>query len=319
MLHYGIGALLIILIITITLSYYYNKEGFENITTSPSIAVPSIISPTNTSPISSLALGNTQYVDTIPTPQGKSIEVIPSQQGKIVNLNPQANLSTLNKGLSTQDIKDKNTDNTLTLKDKLIVKAEFRDDKLRIFASMGSLPDTAELPFWLLGKNPNNPDNAPPVIIWRFVFVTNDPGNEAAAIPPDNFKPFVGQTVYLVPKSITNIDDAYATFIIPQLDNTLPPVVPSPTVINPKVDISDTGCTAMQLNKQSNLLNDIQKIIHNEMLANRTLDITVKNTGKNTENKSDTQCNSSPDPSAPDMSQYIRKDQIPCWGCSLDY
>jgi hypothetical protein len=24
-------------------------------------------------------------------------------------------------------------------------------------------------------------------------------------------------------------------------------------------------------------------------------------------------------PPAPDMSKYIKKDKIPCWGCSLDY
>jgi hypothetical protein len=26
-----------------------------------------------------------------------------------------------------------------------------------------------------------------------------------------------------------------------------------------------------------------------------------------------------PSDNDPDMSKYIRKDQIPCWGCSLDY
>jgi hypothetical protein len=129
----------------------------------------------------------------------------------------------------------------------------------------------------------------------------------------------------------------------------------------------------MKLNKHSNLLNDIQKIIHNEMLANRSLDVIVKNPANRgaggeagisaagvaglggatgaasraagasgamsgqlppkiqakalAEMKKNNSCdgscggtcNSCQSDSDPDMSKYIRKDQIPCYGCSLDY
>jgi hypothetical protein len=105
------------------------------------------------------------------------------------------------------------------------------------------------------------------------------------------------------------------------------------------VSLSDTGYRAMALHKQSNLLNDIQKIVHNELLANRMMDVSVKNTQDSS--KKD---NSYSDPSdscesdscdtsdscesdscdtqegiRKDMSKYIKKDEIPCWGCSIDY
>jgi hypothetical protein len=51
----------------------------------------------------------------------------------------------------------------------------------------------------------------------------------------------------------------------------------TPSVVNPDVSLSDTGYQAMALHKHSNLLNDIQKIVHNELLANRMMDSSVKN------------------------------------------
>jgi hypothetical protein len=39
-----------------------------------------------------------------------------------------------------------------------------------------------------------------------------------------------------------------------------------------------------------------------------------KDTDYRSTNDSDSTC-----PPVPNMSQYIKKDEIPCWGCSLDY
>lgn len=111
----------------------------------------------------------------------------------------------------------------------------------------------------------------------------------------------------------------------------------------PEVSISGSGYDAMTLQQKADMLKDIQKVVRNEVLASRSTtpvlngdgnskvkcngngsDSTAQgqeyadNCGKDTEYR----CPKNPDgscPPVPDMSQYIRKDQIPCWGCALDY
>ena len=99
----------------------------------------------------------------------------------------------------------------------------------------------------------------------------------------------------------------------------------------PTVTLSDTGYAATELHQKTGLLQDIQKIIHNELLANRSTQpvhggdalshsasasISQGNEyNKSCMKKSDDTCNAS----CPDMSQYIKKDSIPCAGCNLDY
>ena len=87
---------------------------------------------------------------------------------------------------------------------------------------------------------------------------------------------------------------------------------------------------------KADLLKDIQKVVRNEILANRTT-TPVINGGSNKVTNSTSQgqeyegscykdteyrCPKNPDgtcPPIPDMSQYIKKDAIPCYGCSLEY
>lgn len=132
--------------------------------------------------------------------------------------------------------------------------------------------------------------------------------------------------------------------------------------IQSQVSISDTGYAAMQGKQKSDLLGSIQKIVRNELLANRATQPTLskkkdddcedeldhnasndshctaqgdefkkatpKRMSKGCPESSDP-CDSSDQPknsvpkpyktSSPDMSKYIKKDSIPCWGCSLDY
>ena len=122
----------------------------------------------------------------------------------------------------------------------------------------------------------------------------------------------------------------------------------------PHVHLSDIGYTAMSLQEKSDILKDIKKMVKNEILANRSMDDNTKNCqsmnsvtdstaqGQEYESTSmhglhakdscgsvngvdehgamngamngtmNSACNH-------DMSQYIKKDSIPCWGCSLDY
>lgn len=105
----------------------------------------------------------------------------------------------------------------------------------------------------------------------------------------------------------------------------------------PEVSISGTAYDAMTLQQKSELLKDIQKVVRNEILANRLTtpltkdkydndDTTSSRQGKEYEEScykdSEYRCPKNPDgscPPVPDMSQYIKKDAIPCYGCSLDY
>lgn len=356
MLHYGIGALLIVLVITLTLSYYYNMEGFAAIAP----AAPTT-APTAADVASGIASADNENTVAVPAPTKKDVTKTTHNHG------------TLSNKPSSQAVKENNIDNILK-KDKLLVKAEYKGQFLRVFASMPSLSDNEAQQMWLIGSQ--DAGIAPP--IWKLLIITNDSSYESAAIPEANYRPYIGQTVYIVPRGSSNPDDAYASFIIP-----IPPS--KPNVINPKITLSDTGYSAMKLNKHSNLLNDVQKIIHNEMLANRSLDVIVKNPnsrsaatgfagstgsaaiqsaiqaskgpmtakeqakleksieqlpsklkkkaiakmeeegscGGSSSGSCDSgscgdSCHEKSEDDA-DMSKYIRKDQIPCWGCSLDY
>ena len=124
--------------------------------------------------------------------------------------------------------------------------------------------------------------------------------------------------------------------------------VPNPTTtpqrfdIKPEISLSPTGYDAMSLQQKSELLKDIQKVVKNELLANRLITPLTKNRGyydettsteqgkeyeynchkksdDNCHKKSDDNCSKKSEESCPDMSKYIKKDEIPCWGCKLDY
>jgi hypothetical protein len=130
----------------------------------------------------------------------------------------------------------------------------------------------------------------------------------------------------------------------------MPPSVPGapvlPSTPPTSVQVSDVAYDAMSKNQRAALLSDIQKVIRNEILANRsTRPVTNQDTSdddsmdsdddswdeesdataqgqdyrKNSCKKED-ECatNSQCDPLV-DMTKYIRKDQIPCWGCNIDY
>ncbi len=112
---------------------------------------------------------------------------------------------------------------------------------------------------------------------------------------------------------------------------------PTRTDIVPEVKISGSGYDAMTLQQRADLLRDIQKVVRNEILANRlTTPLNEKEhkkgdtdstaQGKEYEEScykgTEYRCPKNPDgtcPPVPDMTQYIKKDAIPCYGCSLDY
>ena len=75
------------------------------------------------------------------------------------------------------------------------------------------------------------------------------------------------------------------------------------------------------------MLADIQQIIHAELASNRNdpdnHPYAMRNRycrdRDNNDDTDSTQQGSEFRSSRQDMSKFIRKDSIPCWGCSLDY
>lgn len=140
----------------------------------------------------------------------------------------------------------------------------------------------------------------------------------------------LGSVVNTVPSGVSPIS--------PMMNNTSQgTTVPTRTDVVPEVSISGSGYNAMSLQEKADLLKDIQKLVRNEVLAHRATtpiisgetehkktDSTAQ--GQDYENScskdTDYRCPKNPDgscPPLPDMSQYIKKDAIPCYGCSLDY
>jgi hypothetical protein len=122
----------------------------------------------------------------------------------------------------------------------------------------------------------------------------------------------------------------------------------------PVVAVSDTAYDAMTLKQRSDTLKDIQQIVREEIRTARTqplLDSSAPSAlaspsasalaspsasalaspsaqqGMDYQRRCDKdqdeyRCPKNPDgscPPVPDLSQYIRKDQIPCWGCAINY
>jgi hypothetical protein len=125
---------------------------------------------------------------------------------------------------------------------------------------------------------------------------------------------------------------------IPASGTPATPATPARVDIVPEVSISGVGYDALTLQQKADLLKDIQTIVRNDILANRatkpiisgetrqsgSTDATAQGQEYESSCYKDTEyrCPKNPDgscPPVPDMSQYIKKDAIPCWGCSLDY
>jgi len=92
--------------------------------------------------------------------------------------------------------------------------------------------------------------------------------------------------------------------------------------VMPQVDVSDTSYTAMDLQNKSSLLKDIQQIVRQEIITSRNQPANhpmAMQQGSNTSNSNATCQGDEYQHNRRDMSKYIKKDAIPCWGCTLDY
>ena len=88
---------------------------------------------------------------------------------------------------------------------------------------------------------------------------------------------------------------------------------PKRTDIKADIDVSKTAQKAMYLKQQSDFLKDLQIMIRNELRSARATD---SSTVESNDSCDETSAISQGKEYA---SNTIKKDAIPCWGCSLDY
>jgi hypothetical protein len=138
-------------------------------------------------------------------------------------------------------------------------------------------------------------------------------------------------------KDITNAINTVTPEFVNQDKQSNNSSTPTRNDVVPEISISGSGYDAMTLQQRAELLKDIQKVVRNEILANRSVSPVIANNNTSTQTDSTAQgkeyenschkdteyrCPKNPDgtcPPLPDMTEYIRKDSIPCWNCSLDY
>ena len=110
-------------------------------------------------------------------------------------------------------------------------------------------------------------------------------------------------------------------------------VVPQLNNITPDNSVSPTTALAQDLQKRSSFIEDVQTAIKNALIDARNTPVVPQQDNKmtnslkqgqeyNCNNEKEGRCPRYPDgtcPPAQDMSKYIAKDAIPCWGCNLDY
>jgi hypothetical protein len=151
----------------------------------------------------------------------------------------------------------------------------------------------------------------------------------------------LGSAINTVSSDVSSVENSVTNAVSSDVSSvTNGSVVPTRNDVVPQVTVSGSGYNAMTLQQRAELLKDIQKVVRNEVLASRsTTPVINGNTAGNTAGNTDStaqgkeyesscykdteyRCPKNPDgtcPPVPDMSQYIKKDAIPCWGCSLDY
>lgn len=119
-----------------------------------------------------------------------------------------------------------------------------------------------------------------------------------------------------------------------------------------EVKMSDTAYDALTVKQRADLLRDVKRIMRDEIRASRRMNPSAgrdedddgscdddgdsdaaqqgrefshrrrKMTGDDGDDAAEARCPTYPNgscPPVPDMSKYIRKDAIPCWGCAIDF
>ena len=123
------------------------------------------------------------------------------------------------------------------------------------------------------------------------------------------------------------------------------PVLTAPTALSAlSASVSPQAAVAQEKQDQSKLLRDIQEVVHNEMLLTKQATTASSQPllqGADADEAEDQDCSESTSKKTKlsaaeeqgremgsaqrrrncpnDMNDYVKKDNIPCWGCTLDY
>lgn len=315
-----LGGLVILLITVIATSYYVNKEGFDNITSQTLNSCTgqckeSLVATNNVCKVITQTDGNLVIYDSTNKPVWAS-----NTSGKGVGPYKSVMQSDGNYVLYDSTGKPLWASNTYQ-KGVGPYRLVMQDDcNLVIY-------DKNNTPTWSSRANPApnvsyNPAPAPVA-------------NAATPTAPASASPVIASQVAPPPIAPSNTPKPLLAAVIPQ--QLAGGSTPQRTEVTPEVSLSSSGYDAMVLQQKMDLLKDIQKVVRNELVANRATDpvAMVGSVNKVTDSTAqgkeyeescykDTEykCPKNPDgtcPPIPDMSKYIKKDEIPCWGCAIDY
>jgi hypothetical protein len=296
-----LGTLLLILVVVIAVSYYVNKEGFDDISNG--------------------------YLSSISNDLGSAIKTVSTDMS---DSKPRVVVNTQVDGIFL-NINANTTDGSTVYGAKILYNSTVP------VLSVGQTTDSALAMDLVIPPTSFTIYNKP---------LSDFKNGFKYYIVPSTVSKYVEGATPLLGSFVFNKDATPSATPTPSV-TPMPAPMPSPssipttpkrTDVIPEVTISGSGYNAMTLQQKAELLKDIQKLVKNEVLANRSTrpiisgetrkspDTDCTAQGKEYEEScykdNETRCPKNPDgtcPPVPDMTQYIRKDAIPCWGCSLDY
>jgi hypothetical protein len=139
--------------------------------------------------------------------------------------------------------------------------------------------------------------------------------------------------VIIISVEVYRVSEGFANMIEPSVNTMVTPVattVSDAPILSTLPATSELDAIAHDKQERAKLIRDIQEAVRTELLADKK--ITTANAQPLIKNSSDSSsCSVSTQSSAEqqgkeaitaravDMSQYVRKDSIPCWNCTLDY
>ncbi len=312
MIKFTLFTLIILLVCVIGLSYYFNKEGFDNI-----------------SSVTSRVIVNTEVDGIFLDINANTTDGSTIYGAKILYNSSTPVLST-----------GQSTDSTLAL-NVVIPPSSFTVYNVPLSELQNGYK------YYIVSNDVSKYVEGTTPLLGSFIFNSNSPSPTPAPAPTPTPTPAPapGPIPGPAPAPGPALDPVVPSNpFIPFIPSS--PVLPGPAPANKKpilpgeqseIVISGPAFNAMTLQQKSELLKDVQQLVKNEIISQRqttpiNTDSSNANDSESTQqgkeyNKSckkscEGPCPRNKDgtcPPVPDMSEYIRKDQIPCWNCTLDY
>ena len=317
--------LIILLVAVIAASYYVNKEAFENMTVEPTkyvFYVNRYNEPTGTPVcLSTLAGGKVGISNKCDSTSPKQIWYF-NQDGNLLTDDP--------------DYKDKclqlNADGSLTLNTCTLNSTQFSytDNKLMIKGSSPTKCVNLVKGLYEDGSLVNAIECTQArsdTVTW---FAKIVPLAASTVSTPASTPTMTGIATVTPTATPTSTPAASGTGATVAGTGT----VPQNNTIVADTTVSETTSNAKALQEQMSILKNIQELLKNQTLSARITEVSTPSGSVSAETSSTQQgkeyesscykdqmshATNSACPATPDMAKYIKKDQIPCWGCNLDY